>query len=1442
MWTFDNSQIWEKYMLRFPSPCPHCGKENENKWCYTFISKDSDYLAACKRNGVLSLNKGEWEKTESKDSEGTILYRRKLRKLITPSSTNEYIYRSRSTGENLVLVVRHNDGKGGKWFRQYRWDGQGWISGLNDDKGNPLVDRSDIALYRHKEILERLNSGEHTVYVCEGEKTADLLFSLGLLATTHIGGAGKWRDSDAQCLSMGRKIFVVLVPDCDLIGLKHMNKVCQSLLKNIDCQVKWVYPYPNNKMWRQVPESHGYDAADWIWDYDIKKEDVEHAITDKIVDESTEPDSDNDKTQDNRILTAIKALYQGDWISFDGSVYSWCGSHYDKKESSVEKKRIWKWLSSNAVVLNKKKVFNPTPADVNKIWESVLYNFAVDPKSVNPAGINCKNGILNIEWDDKTPRPVFTKHTSNKYYTYVSKVDYRPDISASDCDQLMECLEPDSRKIFFQLLGSSLDLPTVRRHRGRIAKAAILQGSGSNGKDSVRQCLELICGKLGTASISDFQSYDMGRKFTLAKLSGKKINWCSENKGSIIDNIQSLKAAITGESLDMEMKGRDEREMECNLIFLFNVNKAPSIKSGIEAIMSRFCVIDFPKTFKKNADVSRGEIEANPSFRYDFEFLANKVCPAFLNYMIEGLQSLMVDGIDYKLIEHNIKEIQENSNHLWRFVNDTNLGYGNGMTSTRELWDSLKHWYYQTGTLEIDEVGKEIWHEQNDKTDKNIKGVSQVRSRFLEMFPKCTIKTTRTASQRTTFLEGIVFHKSDEPPSNGDDDGNPPDDPNTPNGSGNGNTGILYDSRYVDDIVDILYEQMKNRELPETPNTVVELENEYDAKNDVVDVVDNPYDATTIVKGKLVVDESKIDIYRIPEKMKTPEFKPKELTDYENLGILYLDIETTGIDPSEHEIISIGVKAGQKHHFLTKKNLSEDEIIESFLRLVEIYVAKHYRILIGHHVFGFDLDFILNRAIIYDIRVPFQLETDKFGYKKRKITASSVNGQPIEFQNIIWPGIDIIDTFHLVGMYDKMMNCLPSYGLKDSAINLGLRLDRRTELSYQEILSAYESDNWDLINEYLMYDLDDTNLLADFLLPQIYYQLSVVPNITLQMLTIASPAKKWELIIEHYYKTIGIYHRPEPDIKLKYNGGIVGVNPGLYRNCAKIDVSGMYPSIQRLYNLKSSKDVHGIYLSVLNFLTEERNVLKAKYKETKASKYNAMQTSYKILNNGGYGFTGTGGYPYNCMATAALVTAYGRKIVKEMMEGLEDLGAKIIEVDTDGIYFQSDNQVEIFNAVQESLPDGIKIDLEHQGVDIYCPLMKNYLIFDSCGVKVKGSKFKSRNKCSLLKEFPINYVRHLFNSVEDATEYLDGVTGSLADGSYPVEELTVKQRIPKNSKALIESGLGNIGDVVSYYYGGEVTQRGSIKQKPVSDGDYLAAYYIREINKLKKEIDDIVMV
>jgi hypothetical protein len=228
------------------NPCPICGgydtqERGKGKRCHGFLSDDGDY-AHCARDqyaGGLPLE------PKSNTYAHWLVGNCRCGVSHNPSpgvftgSSNpvvEYDYTDEH-GEVIFQVCRKNP----KGFFQRKPDGKGgWENNL---KGVRRV------LYRLPELLEADPSA--TVYVCEGEKDADALRNLGMVATTNAGGAGKWRHEYNEPLR-GRN--VVILPDNDEPGRQHEEQVSNSL-RDIAASVK-VLALPG------LPEKG--DVSDWL--------------------------------------------------------------------------------------------------------------------------------------------------------------------------------------------------------------------------------------------------------------------------------------------------------------------------------------------------------------------------------------------------------------------------------------------------------------------------------------------------------------------------------------------------------------------------------------------------------------------------------------------------------------------------------------------------------------------------------------------------------------------------------------------------------------------------------------------------------------------------------------------------------------------------------------------------------------------------------------------------------------------------------------------------------------------------------------------------------------------------------------------------------------------------------------------------------------------------
>jgi len=157
----------------------------------------------------------------------------------SPTPPAEYIYID-AQNRMYMKVARTAD----KDFPTYHWDGSkgAWIKGWPKSK--------EVVPYRLSELIAAPTN--EPVWICEGEKDAENIAALGLVATTNPGGALKWQPELAKWFKDKQLVYVL--EDNDDPGRAHTAKI-MSALRGIVATIA-VISFP------ELPEKG--DVSDWL--------------------------------------------------------------------------------------------------------------------------------------------------------------------------------------------------------------------------------------------------------------------------------------------------------------------------------------------------------------------------------------------------------------------------------------------------------------------------------------------------------------------------------------------------------------------------------------------------------------------------------------------------------------------------------------------------------------------------------------------------------------------------------------------------------------------------------------------------------------------------------------------------------------------------------------------------------------------------------------------------------------------------------------------------------------------------------------------------------------------------------------------------------------------------------------------------------------------------
>ena len=155
--------------------------------------------------------------------------------------TNEWEYADES---GMVLFVKQrfktSDTKG-KTYKLLRV--------MSDGTRQASMQGARVIPYRLSDVLEAKLQAK-PVFLCEGEKAADALASIGVFTSTSHTGAGSWPAANSTWFA---DLNIVLVPDNDQPGYRYASLVASALL-----------PIAKSVRLLALPVGHTEDAFEWV--------------------------------------------------------------------------------------------------------------------------------------------------------------------------------------------------------------------------------------------------------------------------------------------------------------------------------------------------------------------------------------------------------------------------------------------------------------------------------------------------------------------------------------------------------------------------------------------------------------------------------------------------------------------------------------------------------------------------------------------------------------------------------------------------------------------------------------------------------------------------------------------------------------------------------------------------------------------------------------------------------------------------------------------------------------------------------------------------------------------------------------------------------------------------------------------------------------------------
>jgi DNA polymerase elongation subunit (family B) len=434
---------------------------------------------------------------------------------------------------------------------------------------------------------------------------------------------------------------------------------------------------------------------------------------------------------------------------------------------------------------------------------------------------------------------------------------------------------------------------------------------------------------------------------------------------------------------------------------------------------------------------------------------------------------------------------------------------------------------------------------------------------------------------------------------------------------------------------------------------------------------------------------------------------------------------------NDEHIMSIAVSdnSGWEELIVVDPKNTEESERDGIRRLTALIKKRDPDVIEGHDLFRVDLSYLVARAK----KLKTKLDWGRSGgFLRSRPSRLQIAEKTIDYPKFAIDGRHFVDTFLLAQYYDVGLRTLTGFERTDVARHFGSCEEEVSTLAGKELERAYLKND-DKFKRRALCGVREIRAVSDLLSPSYFVQAQIFPYNYQDVIVRGNATRINGLFLREYLRQR--HSIPELPLPQTFEGGYTDIFfTGVARNVWHCDVASLYPSIMLQFDCFPVSDRLSIFRHLLTDLRKFRLEAKAKMRAAKdpaeQRHLEAFQNTFKILINSFYGYLGFAQGHFADFDAAARVTQIGRDLLKKMIDWLNKQGAKVIEVDTDGIYFVPPDKIdieELQKGLAKELPKGIDVEFDEQFEAMFSYKAKNYALLTKDGdVIIKGGALKSR--------------------------------------------------------------------------------------------------------------------